>query len=118
MIQDGEPDQARGTGVAPVAALREVPPGTLHAVTLPSGTRVCLANIDGTIVAIRDVCSHQAFPLSEGTLLPGGILECAWHGARFDCRTGAALTPPAEEPVARYDTAVRDGMIYVHEETV
>ena len=66
---------------------------------------------------MRDVCSHQAFPLSEGTLLPGGVLECAWHGARFDCRTGAPLSPPAEEPVERYTVDVHDGMIFVHEGT-
>jgi nitrite reductase/ring-hydroxylating ferredoxin subunit len=100
----------------PVAVVGDVPPGTLRAVILPSGARVCLANVEGEIMAVRDVCSHQAFPLSEGTLLPGGVLECAWHGARFDCRTGAAIGPPAEEPVTRYRTTVRDGLIYVHEE--
>ena len=115
-MPDGRPDAAREVGADPVAAVGDVPPGTLRAVTLPSGARVCLANVDGEILAVRDVCSHQAFPLSEGTLLPGGILECAWHGARFDCRTGAPLAPPAEEPVARYATTVRDGLIYVHEE--
>lgn len=100
---------------SPVASLEELPPGSLRAVTLASGTRVCLANIDGEIVAMRDVCSHQAFPLSAGTLLPGGVLECAWHGARFDCRTGEPIAPPAEEPVERYAVDVRDGMIYVRE---
>jgi nitrite reductase/ring-hydroxylating ferredoxin subunit len=101
-----------------VAEVDDVPPGALKPIVLPSGARVCLANVDGEILAVRDVCSHQAFPLSEGTLLPGGIIECAWHGARFDCRSGAALTPPAEEPIARYAVTVRDGGIYVDEEIV
>lgn len=100
----------------PVAALTDVPPGTLRAVTLSSGARVCLANVDGEVVAVRDLCPHQAFPLSEGTLLPGGVLECAWHGARFDCRSGAVLEPPAEEPLTHHAVTVRDGMIYVTEE--
>lgn len=99
-----------------VATLSALPPGTLLAVTLPSGERVCLANVDGEVLAMRDVCTHQAFPLSQGTLLPGGILECGWHGARFDCRSGAALTPPAEEPLTRYRATVRNGMIHVDEE--
>ena len=116
MIPPGEPNAAGRLGLEPVAAVHDVPPGTLRAVTLPSGTRVCLANVEGEIMAVHDVCSHQAFPLSEGTLLPGGILECAWHGARFDCRTGAPVAPPAEAPVPRYATTVRDGLIYVHEE--
>lgn len=67
-------------------------------------------------MAVRDVCSHQAFPLSEGTLLPGGVIECAWHGARFDCRSGEAVAPPADEPVPRHRVSVRDGEIFVSEE--
>jgi nitrite reductase/ring-hydroxylating ferredoxin subunit len=106
------------TNLHRVAELADFPPGTLKPVVLPSGARVCLANVDGEIVAVHDVCTHQAFPLSEGILLPGGVIECAWHGARFDCRSGAALTPPAEEPVARYAVAMRDGSIYVGEEIV
>lgn len=105
-----------GREPTPVAPLSAVPPGTLYGAALPNGSRVCLANVDGEILAVRDVCSHQAFPLSEGTLLPGGVIECAWHGARFDCRTGAPLAPPAEEPVARYAVTVRDATIYVAEE--
>lgn len=100
----------------PVARASDVEPGSLKGVVLPDGSRVCLANVDGEIMALRDVCSHQAFPLSEGTLLPGGVLECAWHGAHFDCRSGEALTPPAEEPIVRYAVTVRDGIIYVAEE--
>jgi 3-phenylpropionate/trans-cinnamate dioxygenase ferredoxin subunit len=100
----------------PVARLSDVAPGSLVSVVLPSGTRVCLANVDGEIMAVRDVCSHQAFPLSEGTLLPGGVIECAWHGARFDCRSGEAVAPPADEPVPRHRVSVRDGEIFVSEE--
>ncbi|HSJ64277.1 MAG TPA: non-heme iron oxygenase ferredoxin subunit [Gemmatimonadaceae bacterium] len=100
----------------PVARESEVAPGSLKGVVLPDGSRVCLANVDGEIMAVRDVCSHQAFPLSEGTLLSGGVIECAWHGARFDCRSGEALTPPAEEPIVRYAVTVRDGIVYVAEE--
>ena len=34
------------------------------------------------------MCTHAEFLLSDGTLRNDGTLECAWHGARFDCRTG------------------------------
>ena len=48
----------------------------------------------GRIGAVTDLCTHQAFPMSEGTLEPDGTIECAWHGARFDCIIPrAAFTP-------------------------
>ncbi len=55
--------------------------------------------------------------MNLGDVLPDGTIQCAWHGARFDCRTGAPLSPPAEEPVERYTVDVHDGMIFVHEGT-
>lgn len=100
----------------PVASLSQLPPGALLAVTLPSGTRICLANVEGDVFAVRDSCPHQAFPLSEGTLLPGGVLECAWHGQRFDCRTGRAASPQSEGRLIRFPVTVEGEAIYVHEE--
>jgi len=35
--------------------------------------------------------------LSAGEILPDGTLECPWHGAQFDCRTGAVRRGPAED---------------------
>jgi nitrite reductase/ring-hydroxylating ferredoxin subunit len=96
-----------------VARASDVPPGTLRAVVLPDGTRICLANVGGKVVAVHDECPHQEFPLSEGTLLGDAVLECAWHGARFDCLTGAVLHPPAEQPLRRYDVAVEGDVIFV-----
>jgi nitrite reductase/ring-hydroxylating ferredoxin subunit len=81
----------------------------------PDGARICLANVGGEIVALRDACTHQEFPMSQGTLLPDGTIECAWHGARFDCRTGAVVREPAVEPIPRHAVRVEDGMILVGE---
>jgi 3-phenylpropionate/trans-cinnamate dioxygenase ferredoxin subunit len=38
---------------------------------------------------------------------------CPRHGARFCLRTGAALTPPAYEPVRTYATRINNGVIEV-----
>lgn len=97
----------------PVCALDELPAGTTKGVVTPDGTRICLVNVDGTVHALSDVCTHQEFAMSDGALLPDGSLECAWHGARFDCRTGRALRIPASDPLPVYEVAVRDGTILV-----
>jgi 3-phenylpropionate/trans-cinnamate dioxygenase ferredoxin subunit len=41
----------------------------------------------------------------------GDVVICPRHGARFCLRTGAALTPPAYEPVRTYPTRVNDNGI-------
>jgi nitrite reductase/ring-hydroxylating ferredoxin subunit len=97
----------------PLARLDDLPEGALLPVTRSDGERVCLVNEGGEIFAVSDVCTHQEFPLSDGTLLPGAVLECAWHGARFDCRTGAVREPPAEEPLPRYAVRVEGDAILV-----
>jgi len=38
---------------------------------------------------------------------------CPRHGARFDVRTGDALTLPAFEPVATYQVKVQDGDLLI-----
>ena len=96
-----------------VAHVDDVPEGELLRVERGDGEPVCLANLGGEIVAVSDTCTHQDFPLSMGALLPDGTIECAWHGARFDCRTGAVRRLPADEPLPVYDVRVRDGAIYV-----
>ena len=96
-----------------VAHVEDVPDGELLRVERADGEPVCLANVAGEILAVSDVCTHQDFPMSSGALLPDGTIECAWHGARFDCRTGAVRFPPADEPLPVYEVRVTDGKIYV-----
>jgi nitrite reductase/ring-hydroxylating ferredoxin subunit len=48
--------------------------GELRATRLADGTPLCVGNADGLLFAVRDECPHSAFPLSSGTLLPGGRL--------------------------------------------
>ena len=38
---------------------------------------------------------------------------CPRHGARFDLRTGDALTPPAYEPIKTFNVREQDGRILV-----
>ncbi len=96
-----------------VACVTDVPEESLLGVALLSGELVCLVNHGGTIYAVSDKCSHQAFQLSEGAVMPDGSIQCAWHGARFDCVTGAARRLPAEEPVPVFAVRVEDGRILV-----
>jgi 3-phenylpropionate/trans-cinnamate dioxygenase ferredoxin subunit len=82
-------------------------------VRLPTGDQVVVMNVDGDLCALQDSCSHESYALSAGELLPDGTIECVWHGARFDCRTGVACHPPAVDGVAVYPVRVDQGTIMV-----
>jgi 3-phenylpropionate/trans-cinnamate dioxygenase ferredoxin subunit len=90
----------------------DVKAGQLHAAQLPNGTRVCVGRHADTLFAVKDECPHAEFPLSEGTLYANGELECCWHGARFDCRTGIVLRGPAEDPLVQFDVEEREGALW------
>ena len=107
----------RPAGGAPtfalVAALADVPPKHLLSVRTPRGDQVVVMNVGGEIFALRDQCSHEKLALSAGELLDDGTIECVWHGARFDCRTGAVLDPPAVDDVQAFAVRVEGGQILV-----
>jgi 3-phenylpropionate/trans-cinnamate dioxygenase ferredoxin subunit len=94
-----------------VAALADVAPGTLKAVSAKTNP-IVLANVDGDVYALEDQCSHEAYPLSDGEL-DGGDVVCTYHGARFDARTGKNKGLPAVRPVKSYPVEIRDGDIFV-----
>jgi len=96
-----------------VATLEECPPGSLRPVMVGSDP-VVLANVDGAFYAVRDRCSHEEYPLSEGDL-EGSILVCPFHGARFDVTSGAARGLPAVRPVKSYPVEIREDGIYIQE---
>src|SRR5256885_3065929 len=67
------------------------------------GDRVCLVRLGDDVFALEDRCTHALFPLSRGELMPDGVLQCAWHGAQFDCRTGSPCRGPATVDAQTYD---------------
>lgn len=64
---------------------------------------IAVFNLDGTLYALEDRCTHEEFELSAGHFdAAEGSVECVLHGARFDVRDGRALCAPAYEPVVRF----------------
>jgi 3-phenylpropionate/trans-cinnamate dioxygenase ferredoxin subunit len=62
--------------------------------------------------ALDDVCTHGQASLSEG-FIEGATVECPLHMAQFCLRTGAALTPPADKPVATHPVVIEGGEVFV-----
>jgi nitrite reductase/ring-hydroxylating ferredoxin subunit len=105
--------QSTNSQFHPVADVDDLAEGELLSVKTPRGEPVCLLKHKGEIHAVSDCCTHSEFPISDGSLGPDGSLECTWHGARFDCRTGAVQKGPAEDPLPVYEVKVEGGKVFV-----
>ena len=94
-----------------VATRSELEPGQKKLVDV-DGRAIALFNVDGSFHAIDDVCTHDGGPLAEGEL-KGCEIQCPRHGARFDVRTGRALSMPAIEPVATHPVEMRGDDVFL-----
>jgi 3-phenylpropionate/trans-cinnamate dioxygenase ferredoxin subunit len=74
-------------------------------VVLVEEERVAIFNLEGEFLAIADTCSHAEASLSAGER-EGYTVECPLHGAKFDLRTGRALSMPAVVGVTSYPVKV------------
>ena len=78
---------------------------------------------EGKAFALRDACPHRGIPLSYGRV-DGKVVECCYHGWRFDASTGQcveipSLTSQDKLKVERifaghYPCEERDGYVWVY----
>ena len=61
---------------------------------------------------LEDICTHDGGNLSEGEH-QGFQIECPRHSARFDIRTGEALSMPATKPTRAYECRVENNQVFV-----
>jgi nitrite reductase/ring-hydroxylating ferredoxin subunit len=80
-----------------VGGLAEFPDGEGRGL-LVDGLPVAVFRLADEVFALFDQCPHGAVKLSNGWV-ENGCVECPFHQALFDLRTGAVLAPPAEEGV-------------------
>ena len=97
---------------ARVASLSELPVGGRKLVEI-DGVRIAIFNLDGELHAIEDVCTHDGGPLVEGDIVKECQVQCPRHGARFDIRTGAAVSMPAFEATNTYAVEIDGDDIFV-----
>jgi nitrite reductase/ring-hydroxylating ferredoxin subunit len=82
----------------------------------------------GKPFAVSNRCRHLLASLGEGRVTEDGCLECPWHHARYDVRTGAMVAGPGGvfRPLGRvikdtsgrrrlttYEVEIRDGAIWL-----
>jgi nitrite reductase (NADH) small subunit len=86
-------------------------PATNEAKEFSCGDKmICVANVDGEISAMDNVCLHRGAPLGEGVIEDGKVV-CPWHGWAWDPKTGEAQVPGAK--VAVYRVKIENGDVLI-----
>ena len=76
------------------------------------GVPVVVVRCGADLYAVEDRCTHDGESFA-GAQVESCELICPRHGARFDLKSGEALTPPAYEPVRTYPTRAENGRVLV-----
>ena len=74
--------------------------------------RLALYQLPDGIFATSDICPHLGAPLSHGCVVEG-FVECPYHFALFDIRTGAPDGAITTRSVRTFATKVEHDDIYV-----
>ena len=89
-VRSGLPIKAQGDRLVRVEDLGE--DQVVEVDTERHGT-IAVGMADGQPFATGNVCRHQAAKLGRGQVRDG-CLECPWHRARYDVRTGTMVQGP------------------------
>lgn len=93
----------------------EIGAGTLARILLDQHV-VFYRDPAGKVVALADRCPHRFAPLSRGKV-SDGVIECPYHGLRFNAAGGCVHNPHGPIPIAAKVTAYplleRYGMVWI-----
>jgi 3-phenylpropionate/trans-cinnamate dioxygenase ferredoxin subunit len=89
--------------------------------------KIILYNLADGFFATQAHCSHVFAPLARGKIIEGRMVQCPFHRARFDIRTGEVIEwanfPPGiqllnvvrgEKALKTYKVSVKDGEVRIH----
>ena len=99
------------TSFVDVTSVNDLPIGKTKRFTTNNGD-ILLANVDGKIYAVDDMCTHEDSSLSLGCL-KGELVYCTLHGSRFNVRTGEPMEEPATEALQRYSVRIQNDRIEI-----
>lgn len=103
----------------------ELPVGE-RTVVEAEGKKIIVFKLEEGIYATQSKCPHLGAPLQKGKIVDGNKIQCKFHRAEFDIKTGKACKwanfPPGiqalnfvrgQKDLETYSCSVEDGKIYV-----
>ena len=94
-----------------ICGLAEAPAAGKVAEIEAGGTAICLANVNGELSALDNVCPHRQGPLGQGWI-EGEAVICPWHSWAFNAKTGLSEYP-VDEAVAVFPVRVEGEDVFV-----
>lgn len=79
----------------------QVPAGEVLRVCLPGVAAIAVTNVEGTIYAFVDECTHGAGRLSDG-FVDDAIIVCPVHAGEFHIPSGKAMALPVTEDLRTF----------------
>lgn len=96
----------------PACPLAALPPGSMLRVDRPDGGAIAVYNIDGSVYATDDRCTHAMASLTRGEL-EGDCIVCPVHFGTFHVPTGKALCFPVKRDLTTYAVEVHESEVYI-----
>ena len=90
-----------------VAKQDELKPGQMRLLRV-GNERIALARTESGYCAFQDRCTHRGASLADGVVIDG-IVQCLWHGSRFECESGRVVGGPAKKSLTTYKIAEQNG---------
>ena len=98
----------------------EFPPQQLQGQVIAEKPLVIWRTTEGSVVAFDERCRHKRMPLSQGRLVEGGLLECAYHGVCYDATGQCVRVPshpdghiPREARLRPFPVIEQDGLVWI-----
>jgi len=92
-------------GLTLLCKTSEVEENSVIQVNLPEWPPIAVYNLAGEYLATAGYCTHADAALCDG-YMENDTIECPWHAARFDIRSGKALDFPATVDLDTYPITI------------
>ena len=90
-VKTKDPVRAQGDRLI---SLDELGPGGVREVETEAHGTLAVGIAHGEPFAVSNVCRHQFAKLGRGRVTEEGCLECPWHRAHYNVRTGKMVSGP------------------------
>ena len=103
----------------------EIEVGTMKSFKV-EGDKILLFHLDDGFYATQHRCTHVLLPLDKGKVVDGCQVQCPYHRARFDIKTGEVVDwanfPPgiqmlnlirSEKSLRTYPVTTKKGTVYI-----
>lgn len=102
-----------------VCKINELAPGSAIRIATGGPEPIAVFRLEDGFYATSDTCTHAQTSLAAGDVdLEDCTVECPYHGALFDIKTGRAMGAPASRPVRSYPVKIIDGEVFIEMESV